>query len=146
LPSTERSAEPSGGALSPPLSRATWLTAALGWIAVGLGLHRFGFGLSPRLRDATGDALWAAMMFAWVGVLVPRQRIRVRGPVAVGICWAVEFSQMYHTPMLDAWRDTTLGSLVLGTDFDARDLVAYTIGVLIAASLEIAMRRRPRPS
>jgi len=120
------------------------LRVALACVVVGLGVNRLGLGLAPRLRDAAGDALWAMMMFAWVGVLFPLGSIRLRAALALGICWAVEFSQMYHTPMLDAWRATTLGRLVLGVGFDARDLAAYAVGVLVGVALNLALRRRYR--
>jgi hypothetical protein len=41
-------------------------------------------------------------------------------------------------------RATTLGSLVLGNDFDARDLAAYALGIGAAALLEIALFPRHR--
>jgi hypothetical protein len=115
---------------------------ALACVVIGLGVNRLGVGLPPRLRDATGDALWALMMFAWVGVLLPLYGVRARAALALGICWAVEFSQMYHTRTLDAWRATTLGRLVLGVGFDARDLAAYAVGVLVGVALTLALRRR----
>jgi hypothetical protein len=105
-------------------------------------VHRVGFGLSPVARDATGDALWALMIFAWLGVLWPGRRRRTRATVAVIICWAVEVSQIYHTPRLDALRRTTIGQLVLGAGFDPRDLGAYAGGVLLGAAMESAIARR----
>jgi len=89
-----------------------------------------------------GDALWALMITAWIGAFLPRATWRSRALGALLICWTVELSQAYHAPMLDAWRSTTLGHLVLGTDFDARDLAAYAIGVAAAAVIELAARRR----
>jgi len=49
--------------------------------------------------------------------------------VALAFCCAVEFSQLWHTPWLNAVRRTTAGHLVLGSGFNARDLVAYAGGV-----------------
>jgi hypothetical protein len=60
--------------------------------------------------------------------------------VAVAICFAVEVSQLYHTPALDTLRRTTVGQLTLGTGFDLRDLLTYIGGVLAAACLERAGR------
>jgi acetyl esterase/lipase len=68
-----------------------------------------------------------------------------RSAVAFGICVAVELSQLVHTPAIDAVRRTALGQLVLGSGFDARDLVAYAAGVSVAALLERIVRR-PRLS
>jgi hypothetical protein len=69
-----------------------------------------------------------------------------RAAAAYAVCAAVEFGQRVHAPRLDALRRTTVGHLVLGSDFDARDLAAYLLGVLAAAALEraaaAAARRR----
>ncbi|HEY4304974.1 MAG TPA: DUF2809 domain-containing protein [Gemmatimonadaceae bacterium] len=105
-------------------------------------MHEIGIGLSPDVRDFVGDALWAAMMFAFVSAAWPANSLAVRAAVALAISWIVEFSQAYHAPSLDALRATTLGRLTLGTGFDPRDLLAYAVGVAVAAMLERTIRRR----
>jgi hypothetical protein len=118
---------------------------AVGTIAIGLAVHRSGDALTPVVRDVLGDALWAAMMVCLVRAFVPAARWWIRGAVAVAICVAVELSQLYHAPGLDAIRRTTIGHLVLGNDFDPRDIGAYTLGVVAAVLLELALgsaRRR----
>jgi hypothetical protein len=55
---------------------------------------------------------------------------------------AVEVSQLYHAPVVDAVRATRLGHLVLGSGFDARDLAAYAGGIVGAVLLEAALIRR----
>ena len=114
---------------------------ALGTIAVGLMVRQLGAAFPSPLRDVIGDALWAMMIFWWIGVLAPGVRLEARAALALAVCWGVEFSQLYHAPSLDGWRQTTLGTLVLGTDFDARDLAAYALGVLAAMMLERASQR-----
>jgi hypothetical protein len=105
---------------------------AMGTIAVGLLVHLGGRALPPAVHDILGDALWAVMMFWWVGVLAPAASPGTRGAAALAICFAVELSQQYHTPALDAVRRTLAGHLVLGSGFDPRDFGAYTAGVLAA--------------
>lgn len=123
--------------------RARYLALALGTIAVGLLVHRSGRALPPAVRDFAGDALWAVMMAWWIGVLAPGVPLLRRSGVALAVCFAVEASQLYHAPWLDALRSTTGGRLVLGSGFDPRDLAAYTVGVLVATFLERwAVRRR----
>ncbi len=99
-------------------------------VVAGLTVYLRGDALSVRTRDWLGDALWAAMITSLIGVVMPRQRVVVRGAVALVICYAVEFSQRLHAPALDRVRATRIGHLVLGSDYDARDLVAYTAGVV----------------
>jgi hypothetical protein len=93
---------------------------------------------NPDARDVAGDALWAAMMTWLVGATLPRAGVAVRSAVAFGVCVVVELSQLVHAPAIDAIRRTALGHLVLGNGFDARDLVAYALGISGAALLEWA--------
>ena len=119
-----------------------YIALALATIAIGLLVHLRGAGFDTVARDVLGDALWAAMIFWWMGAIVPRSRLVVRSAAAWTICAAVELSQLYHTPALDAVRATRIGHLVLGSGFDPRDLAAYAAGVVGAALLEVAVVAR----
>lgn len=125
--------------------RVGYVLLALGTIAIGLLVHRGGVPLSPALRDILGDLLWAAMIYWWISAVAPGAGRPRRIIAALIACWAVESSQVLDLPALNAMRRTTPGHLVLGSDFDARDLIAYTAGVLGAAVLDIAMRGRLLP-
>jgi hypothetical protein len=122
-------------------ARATYLALALATIVFGLGVHSYGGVLRPGLRDFVGDALWAVMIMWWVGAIAPGASRRIRILAALVICFGVEASQLYHTATLDALRTTVVGQLVLGSGFDPRDLVAYTLGVLIAGLIDRAVVR-----
>jgi hypothetical protein len=104
-------------------------------IVVGLVVHRANLGLNAIARDMLGDALWAMMIFFGLGALMPRARWTTRTAAALAICAAVETSQLYHRPWLDALRATALGHLVLGSGFDPRDFLSYAIGIIVAAGL-----------
>lgn len=129
---------------SPLRARLGFVALALGTIAVGLVVHRRGTLLPATLRDLLGDALWAMMMGWWIGALAPNARPASRAGLALAICWTVEFSQLYHAPVVDGWRLTTPGQLILGTGFDVRDLGAYALGVFVTLILELTVRRRQR--
>jgi hypothetical protein len=128
--------------------RAAFLALACATIAAGLVVHLRGTALGPVIQDVLGDALWAMMIAWWVGALAPRARLAVRSTATYAVCATVELSQLYHTPALDAVRATTTGRLVLGSGFDPRDLVAYGVGVVLAALFESAAvaRRTHRPA
>jgi Protein of unknown function (DUF2809) len=117
-------------------ARAWFAVLALSTVALGLLIQRAKAGLPQVLGDVLGDALWAVMLAWWVGAIAPSLPRLKRAVAAVAVCWVVEFSQLYHAPWIDSWRSTTLGHLVLGTDFDPRDLAAYSLGVLSAFVLE----------
>jgi hypothetical protein len=125
-------------------TRASFVALAVGTIAVGLVVHWRGDILGAAIQDMLGDALWAAMITWWIAALVPGAALRRRGIAALAICFAVEVSQRYHFPALDALRRTTAGNLVLGSGFDPRDFVSYALGVLAAIILERIVRERDR--
>ena len=124
--------------------RAAYVASALATIVVGLAVHLGGTRVPLAVRDVIGDALWAIMLTWWVSALWPRLARGARAALALGTCYAVEVSQLYHTPGLDALRRTTLGHLVLGSSFDVRDPAAYALGVLGAVVIERAAASRGR--
>lgn len=127
-------------------ARARYGALALGTIALGLLVVRGPLALAAGARDVLGDALWAVMLAWWAGALAPGARLAFRSGAAYLGCVAVELSQLVHLPALDAVRATALGHLVLGSDFDARDLAAYATGVALAALLETIVVARRRAS
>ena len=122
-------------------SRTIFVALALITVAIGLAVHR-GESLPPAARDMTGDAMWAMMVAWWMGAIAPSAPVARRGASALAFAFAIEFSQMYHASWIDAFRRNPLVHLVLGSDFDARDLLAYSGGVLAAVVVEFALRRR----
>ena len=116
--------------------RLTYVGLAVVTIAIGLLVHVRGTAFNADVRDVLGDALWAGMMLWWVSAVAPTAALLARGGVALTICFAVEFSQLIHTPALDALRSTLPGRLVLGSGFDVRDLAAYAVGVVAALVVE----------
>ena len=122
-------------------ARLRYVALAVGTIALGLLVHRGGGALPPALRDVAGDALWAVMMTWWISALVPHARLSRRAAAALAVCVCVELSQLVRDPGLNALRATTLGHLLLGSDFDPRDLFAYTAGVLAAVLFEFVVCR-----
>ena len=119
--------------------RLLFLLLAVLTIGVGLAVHIYGEAVPRAFRDKLGDALWAAMMTWFVAAAIPSAKATTRAAVSIGICFAVELSQLIHTPWLESVRDTTLGSLVLGSGFDAADLAAYAVGVLAVTTLGARM-------
>jgi hypothetical protein len=121
-------------------ARIAYVALAIATIVLGLAVHLYGGALGPTSHDVIGDVIWAAMIAWLVGAIAPGRSLQARSVAAVVICFLVELSQLFHTPALDILRRTTVGQLTLGTGFDLRDLLAYTVGVLAAALLERTWR------
>jgi len=126
--------------------RLVYLALISAIMPVGLTVHLRGDVLSPMVRDIAGDALWAAMMVLWMGVLAPGAPLPARAAAAFAVCVLVEACQAFHTPGLDVIRRSTLGHLLLGSGFDARDFAAYAGGVFAAVVGERVVRRAGAPA
>lgn len=123
-------------------TRLYYLAWVLATIVIGLAVHLHGQSLGTTARDMLGDALWGAMIFWLVSVVVPSSGPPIRIPVALCICFAVELSQLYQGADFEALQSTAVGDLVLGSDFDPRDFVSYSLGVVGAALLDRQLSRR----
>jgi hypothetical protein len=122
-------------------SRTIYAVAVVVTIALGLASRAYAARLPWWLAKNAGDALYATMVFWGLGAVAPRARTATVAAAALGFCVAIELSQLYRAPWLDAARATTPGHLVLGQGFHAFDLVCYAIGVAIAAAIEVIARR-----
>ncbi|MDI1445014.1 DUF2809 domain-containing protein [Polyangium sp. 6x1] len=124
------------------------LSAALVLVTIGLGLlSRKTPDLPAWLSKGAGDALYATMSFWLAGLLVPASRTASASLAALLFCYAIEASQLYHAPWIDAIRATRLGGLALGHGFHVMDLIYYAVGVCVGAGIERAGRlRRERSS
>lgn len=116
--------------------RAFALAASALSVAVGLASRTPGL---PRFVHAyVGDTLYAVLIYALLRAAFPTRRVAV---AAVSACFAIEASQAWHLPALDAVRATRIGALVLGRGFVWSDLGCYAVGVATAALVERRLRR-----
>jgi hypothetical protein len=98
-------------------------------------------GSDLAVADKLGDLLYAALVTFGVWLLAPRAPGVVVGGVAAAFCLAVELLQLTGLPAAAAGV-TPLARLVLGSGFDAWDLPAYALGVLVALVV-VRISRRP---
>jgi hypothetical protein len=110
-------------------------------IALGLASRKYPSLFPDALGKYPGDALWALMVFLFLGIIRPSQSTGLRALIALGVAYLDEVSQLYHAPWINAVRTTTLGHLVLGSAFSWMDIVAYTVGVVTGSVVEIYARR-----
>ena len=128
------------------MRRLPYLALALGTILIGLATHLLHRSHPTAAGDIAGDALWAMLVVWLVSAIAPATRFATRGSIAFAIAVAVECSQLYHSPGLDAVRATLLGHLILGSGFDPRDIVAYAGGVLVAGLIDRTISTTHDPS
>ncbi|TRL30523.1 DUF2809 domain-containing protein [Rhizobium straminoryzae] len=119
-----------------PIARRASLTLLV--IVCGLVLRLTGYelGLPYLLVKYGGSLLWGMMVFWLVGALLFRQPIAILVVFAAAIAVLTEFSRLYHTPWLDAFRLTLAGALILGRIFSWANILAYLLGIVLAAAIE----------
>jgi hypothetical protein len=124
--------------------KVLFLTAAL-VIAVGLTTRLPGIDWSPQTAKYLGSVLWGVMVYCLTGGLWRRLRASRVALLASCIAAAVEFSQLWHVPLLDSIRRTSLGVLLIGRFFAWADIAAYLIGITLAAAADAMGSRLKAP-
>jgi len=85
------------------------------------------------IRPLVGDLLVVILVFYFVrAFLCVRTRWLALGSLA--FAWAVEFSQYFRLVERLGLADNRLARTVIGSVFDWKDLVAYTIGAAIVVA------------
>ena len=123
-------------------SRVLYAGLTLAVIAAGLLWRSSLIPLPPVVSKYGGDALWALMVFVGAGFLIPRASTTFLFLTALTFAWGVEFSQLYHSPWIDAVRATLPGRLALGSTFNWPDLPAYGLGIAVGACAEWRLRHK----
>jgi hypothetical protein len=117
------------------------LVAASALVVVVLG----GLIVHTRLPDSAatdiaGDALYAAATYAGVVVLLARLRPDAVAGIAAVWCVGVELFQLTGLPL--RWAESFPPAvLLLGTVFDARDLLVYVLAIAVAGGADAVLQR-----
>lgn len=125
--------------MTPARRRLVALAALVVVVAAGLFVAKV--LPSSATTDIAGDALYAVAVYTGLVLLLPRVRRVILAVAATGWCVFVELLQLSGLPVALAERVPPI-ALVLGTGFDARDLVVYASAVLVAAAADAAVSSR----
>jgi hypothetical protein len=127
---------------SPQTRRLALLAAILIVIAAGIGVRLLPLGLPREVVKYAGSVLWGAMVYGLVALVRPTAATGRLAAVALALAVLVELFRLVHTPELDAFRRTLAGQLLLGRIFSVWNVVAYAVGIGLAAGLDAGTRRR----
>jgi hypothetical protein len=112
--------------------------AAFVTVVLGLAVRRGWLPSTSFVARFAPDALWASLIY-WLGsIAFRRSRPVAIAAGAFAFSVAVELSQLYHAPWIDAVRANRFAALVLGSGFLWGDLACYAGGVLLAYCLDAA--------
>lgn len=122
--------------------RAAAAGAALVTVAAGLGVRS---AASGDVAKYAGDALYTVLLHALVVLLVPRVRPLTAASTALAFSWAVELAQLTGVPAELAQR-SPVARLVLGSTFNAPDLLWYGVGAGLAWAVHSLLRSGRSPA
>lgn len=113
-------------------------------IPLGLAVRLLPLGLPWFLYKYLGSILWAIALYWFLAAFLPRLRPAALAALSIAIGTSLEFSRLVPIAPVDAFRSTFAGKILLGRYFSVRNIVAYVLGIALAAALDhflIAHRR-----
>ncbi len=128
---------PSGGR-----PRGGYIALLILTVVGGLVLRRVPLGLPYVVVKFGGSMLWAAMVY-WIFAAIRPAAASVSVAINAALfAAAVEFFKLYHARVLDGFRRTVAGALLLGRFFSWWDLAAYLAAIALAAAIDTRLIRR----
>jgi hypothetical protein len=124
------------------ISRRAFAVAAVILICIGLLTRMPLIRWPSEVAKYLGSSLWGAMVFCVIGMCLPRLGVVPLMLLAFIVSAAVETSQLWHPAWLDAFRQTTIGVLLLGRYFSFADIAAYAVGIGAAGAVTMALADR----
>jgi len=106
-------------------------------MSLGILSRKFSYLLPNFINTYLGDAIWAAMIYVMMAFVFSNKLPKKIAVFSLLSCYAIEVSQLYQAPWINAIRNTTLGALVLGSGFLWSDMFAYAFGIGVAFLSEI---------
>jgi glycopeptide antibiotics resistance protein len=119
--------------------RRTYFIAVIITILLGLASRKYSHLLFSFLAENAGDVLWAMMVYFGFRFLFLKKSMVAAVFFSFVFSFGIEFSQLYQEDSINQIRGTTLGALILGKGFLTVDLIRYTIGIVIASTLDRIM-------
>jgi hypothetical protein len=103
-------------------------------------------GITSRKMEGVpmffGDTLYAVMIYFGMRMLFVNIDIKKTAILALLICFAIEFLQLYDAEWMLEIRRTTVGHYVLGQGFLWSDLGYYTLGIIMAFLMDFNLIER----
>ena len=124
--------------------RLAYLLVAIVCIAIGLGFRAPALGLPREVAKYGGSILWAAMVYFGLRVVGSQQRIVVLAAISAVLAALGEATQLISFRGFDELRETAIGHLVFGRTFAFEDIIAYWIGISLAALGDGLIRPCPK--
>jgi len=97
--------------------------------------------LPPLLLKYGGSAFYAIEVYWLYAAALLHARTLTLALAAILTSAAIEFFKLFRNPVLDAFRLTLPGKLLLGRFFSIGALIAYTVAIAAVALLDFGLLR-----
>jgi hypothetical protein len=87
------------------------------------------------VNNSLGGVLYVIFWCLLFSILVPKAGAVVISTAVLLVTSGLEFLQLWHPPILETVRSTFLGVTLIGNSFSWMDLLHYTAGAILAATL-----------
>lgn len=137
VPSLPGTQDRAAGAAAAVRIRLAAAAAAVLTVAAGLGLRAVTAGSTGKYG---GDALYTVLLVTLVVLVAPRVTPLTAAASALAVSWGIEFLQLSEVPAELSQR-SAVARLVLGSTFNAPDLLWYAVGAAAGWLVLTAVRR-----
>jgi hypothetical protein len=83
-----------------------------------------------------GDFLYAVMIYVLTRIFFINKKALLIAIASLLLCYSIEFFQLYQAEWIIELRKTLFGRYVLGQGFLWGDILAYTLGIVVAFGVE----------
>lgn len=104
-------------------------------VPLGIGSKLYAGPGEAWVRGHAGGVLYVVfwcLLVLWIRPQLPPWRV---GAAVLAATVAVEISQLWHPPFLEAVRSTSVGHALIGSTFGCWDLPHYAAGMLLAVAI-----------
>ena len=124
---------------SNPRIRCTAILAMTGAAAVGMLSRTTALQGIPVFTAAAGDTCWAIAAWFLFRLILPQAGLGLMTILTASLCLSVELSQLIKAEWLEDLRQHRIVALLIGRGFLWVDLLRYTVGIMIALTLDVGL-------
>ncbi|MDR6967166.1 hypothetical protein J2X31_001173 [Flavobacterium arsenatis] len=112
-------------------SRISYFIITLTVVIIGIISRKIAF-----VPFFVGDVFYAVMVYFGIRFLFIHLKKLKSAIIALSICYCIELLQLYDAEWINELRNTLFGHYVLGQGFLWSDILAYTLGIVLASYIE----------
>ena len=94
------------------------------------------------IRHTVGDFIVTILLYCLIKSFIVIKPMHL-GIIVLIISYTVEFLQLANILDYLSLRGNTLAHLILGTSFSVQDLIAYSLGVILALVIDLKINNKP---